>query len=180
MRMQKTGIWTAALVTAVTFFAGAALAQNQPNEPNNPQNTTKMCVLDAIATRDVCQQNCRDAFLASTDACRMLNHDCADTARDTRQSCVDSILAALKQCTDTNCAQFLTGIANCKANNPPGQQRDDCVDGEQVLNFQCRDSCRESVGLFAGLKACRDEFRTDIQACKETPPTPPSGGSTSP
>ena len=171
MKKQTTGIWTAALVTAVTLWAGTALAGTDPNDPNNP-NTTKMCVADAVATKNVCQQNCRDAFLASADACRMLNHDCANTARDTRESCVNSVLAALKQCTDTSCAPFVQAIANCRADNPPGQQRDICVDGAQAQNFQCRDECRESVGLFAGLKACREEFRTDIQKCKETAPTP--------
>jgi len=172
MSLQKTGILGAALVTVVTLWAGTALAGSHANDPNHPNDTTKMCIADAVATKNACQENCRDAFLASTDACRMLNHDCASTARDTRESCVNSVLAALKQCTDTSCQPFVDAIAQCKADNPPGQQRDICVDGAQMQNFQCRDECRESVGLFAGLKACRDEFRSDLQKCKETPPTP--------
>ena len=158
-----TRLWTTALVTAVTL--GTASGAWAGSDPNNP---TKMCVADAVATDKACQQECRDAFTASVDACRNVNHDCANTARDARESCVNGVLASLKQCTDDSCAPFVTQIAQCRADNPPGKQRDVCVDGAQLLNFQCRDQCRESVHLFASLKACRDEFRTDLEACKNS------------
>jgi hypothetical protein len=161
-------LWTTALVTAVTLFgAGAALAGT--SDPNDP---TKMCVADAVTTKNACQMECRDAFFASVDACRNVNHDCANTARDTRESCVNGVLAALKQCEDDSCAPFVTQIAQCKADNPPGQQRDICINGAQLLNFQCRDQCRENVKLFASLKQCRDEFRVDLAACKNPMPDP--------
>ena len=153
------------LVIGLTFAAGAAFA-----DP-----TTKQCVIDAKQTRKTCTQVCNDDFLGSIDACRGVNHDCADTARDARQQCASDVLTELSQCVTTNCAVFVQGIADCRAAHPVGTpERDACVDGQQLLLFQCRDTCRESVHVFAGLKTCRDEFKADLKAC-QTPP-PMSGG----
>jgi len=164
-RIWIGGPVVAALVIGLTLAASAA-------DP-----TRKQCFLDARQERKTCTQVCNDTFLASIDSCRGVDHDCADTARDTRQQCVTDVLTELSQCVSTNCAIFVQGIADCRAAHPAGTpERDACVDGQQLLLFQCRDTCRESVHVFAGLKTCRDEFRADLKECK--PPTPPPGPST--
>lgn len=157
--MTKT--WISGLVIGLTLLAGSALAADP---------TKKQCVIDAKQERKTCTTVCKDDFLASIDACRGVDHDCADTARDARNQCVADVLNELSQCVTTNCAIFVQGIADCRAAHPVGTpERDACVDGQQLLLFQCRDSCRESVQVWASLKTCRQEFKQDIKAC---PPAP--------
>ena len=169
--MKRTWIAALALVTGVTLFgAQLAAAHNDANDPNNP---TKQCVSDARDTFKTCTQTCRDDFLASVDSCRMVNHDCADTARATRDACVKAVFDSLNQCIQTECAQFDTDIDNCRADNPPGSTaRAVCINNAQIQKFICRKSCRLSTDVFQGLRTCRDQFQTDIQACKEPAPTP--------
>ena len=163
--MKSSKVWIGGLVIGLTLAAGAAFADS----------TTRQCVLDARQARQTCQQLCKDDFLSSVDTCRGVDHDCADTAREARNSCVSSVLAELAQCVDTTCGIYVQGIASCRAANPVGTpERDACVDGQQLLLFQCRDSCRESVQVWAGLKTCRQEFKADIKACP-APPAMPKG-----
>jgi hypothetical protein len=165
-------MWMAAMVIGITTL-GVGTAWAGGNDPNNP---TKQCLADARATAKTCNQMCKDDFLASADSCRNLNHDCADTARSTRESCVSDVLASLDQCVTSECKQFDDDIAQCRANNPPDSaERARCVGTAQLQKFLCRKQCRDSVDLFQGLKTCRDEFRTDIQACQNPAPTPMSG-----
>jgi hypothetical protein len=153
--------WIAALVMGITILtSGAAQANDNP---------THQCVADARATQKTCSQVCRDDFLSAVDTCRGQNHDCAQAARDAREACVSDVLHTLGQCVDDTCGVFKTLIDQCRTDFAAGSpERDACVDGAQVQNFQCRDQCRETVKLFQSLKTCRDEFKTDIHAC--TPP----------
>jgi hypothetical protein len=152
----------AAVVMAVTLSVGGAVRADD--------SAQRQCVMDAAKTKNTCTQMCRDDFQVAVDTCRNVDHQCADTARSNRDSCVSSVLAALKQCTDDNCSMFQDLIQQCRANNPPdSKEREACIDGVQVQNFQCRDQCRESVKLFSSLKACRDEFRADIKNCALSP-----------
>ncbi|HTO55998.1 MAG TPA: hypothetical protein VMR50_21625 [Myxococcota bacterium] len=156
-----------ALVTGITLLAGPASAGGDPNDP------TKMCVNDARTTRKSCTQQCNDTFLASIDSCRNVDHTCADTARQSRETCVSDVLTALQQCVDQSCSGFDTLIQQCKTDNANDPElRDKCIDGVQVQRFECRDQCRENVQLFNSLKACRDEFKSDIAKCKLPPPMP--------
>jgi hypothetical protein len=172
--------WIAALVMGITLLSGVARANGghstDPNDPNMPTgNPTKQCIADARTERKTCTQVCSDNFLASVDTCRGLNHDCADTARTAREACVSDILKALSQCIQDTCGGFKDVIAQCRKDFPAGSsERDKCVDGQQLLLFQCRDQCRESVQLFQSLKTCRDEFKADIAACAIPAPTPKS------
>jgi len=161
--MKLTNLWIAGLVIGLTLAAGSAFADS----------TKKQCVIDAKQERRTCNQLCKDDFLASVDACRGVDHDCAEEARDARHQCVSDILTELGQCIETTCAVFVQGIADCRAAHPVGTpERDACVDGQQLLLFQCRDTCRESVQVWASLKTCRQEFKADIKACPpaEMPP----------
>jgi hypothetical protein len=123
-------------------------------------------VIDAKQEKRTCQQLCKDDFLAAVDSCRGVDHDCADTARDARHQCVSDVLTELSQCVTTNCAVFVQGIADCRAAHEVGTpERDACVDGQQLLLFQCRDSCRESVMVWASLKTlCQELRRTSRRA----------------
>ncbi len=161
--MKLDRIWIAGLVIGLTLAAGAAFADS----------TKRQCVIDAKQEKRTCQQLCKDDFLASVDSCRGVDHDCADTARDARHQCVSDVLTELSQCVTTNCAVFVQGIADCREAHEVGTpERDACVDGQQLLLFQCRDSCRESVKVWASLKTCRQEFMADIKACTAPPPMP--------
>jgi hypothetical protein len=161
--------WIAALVMGITMAAGAAQAHNDPNNP------IRQCIADARTTNQTCTKVCRDDFQSAVDACRGVNHDCADQARATRQMCVSDVLTALDKCISDNCSVYKDVIAQCRKDNPAGSEAlDACIDGQQVLNFQCRDQCREDVKLFQSLKTCRDEFRTDINACAPPTTTPPT------
>ena len=147
MQLKKT--WIGGLVIGLTLLSGSALADSMK----------KQCVVDAKQERRTCNQLCKDDFQATVDACRNVNHDCADAARTARHDCAADVLDQLQQCITDTCAVFVTGIADCRANNPVGsKERDACVDGQQLLLFQCRDTCRENVHVWASLKTCRQEF----------------------
>jgi hypothetical protein len=167
-KKMRNAIAALALVTGVTILAGTAGAGG-----NTSNDATKQCVNDARTTRKSCTQQCNDTFLASIDSCRGVDHDCADTARASRETCVSDVLTALDQCVTQMCSGFDTLIAQCKTDNANDSElRDKCIDGVQVQRFECRDQCREKDQLFNSLKACRDEFKSDIAKCKIPPPTP--------
>jgi hypothetical protein len=130
------------------------------------EDTQGQCLADARAEAKTCVQLCRDDFRAAKDACRNLDHECAEAARELRESCVGGVLDALAACVAEECAGFAAQIETCRATWPVGDpQRDACVDNAQLLRFQCRDECRESVQLHAALRECRVEFRAAIQEC---------------
>ena len=161
IRMSWMGV--PALAFAL-LFAGAARAHDH--------GTQGQCLADARAEAKTCVDLCRDDFRAAKDSCRNIDHDCAEAAREARESCVGAVLTALVQCVTTDCADFRAQVQTCKETYPVGDpQRDACIDNAQLLNFQCRDACRESVQLHPALKQCRDEFRTAIAACP-APPAP--------
>ncbi|HTO07262.1 MAG TPA: hypothetical protein VMR86_09430 [Myxococcota bacterium] len=176
--MKRTWILALALVTGVTFFGAhpAAASKSDPNDPNNP-DVTRQCVADARATQRTCNQTCKDDFLTAVDTCRNVNHDCADTARENRDTCVKGVFDALNQCISTECAQFDTDIDQCRTDFPAhSADRAVCINNAQLQKFICRKNCRLSTDVFKGLRDCRDTFKTDIQACKEPAPTPTSMG----
>jgi len=169
--MKQTWIAALALVTGITLFGAgpAAASMNDGNDPNNP---TKQCVADARATFKTCNQTCRDDLLASVDTCRNLNHDCADMARENRDTCVKNVFDALNQCIDNECKQFDTDIQQCRDLPAGSSDRAVCINNAQLQKFICRKNCRLSTDVFKGLRDCRDQFKTDIQACKEPAPQP--------
>ena len=133
--------------------------------------TQGQCIADARADAETCVALCRDDFRAAKDSCRNLDHDCAEAAREQRGSCVGAVLTALAQCVTSECAGFKAQVQTCRETYALGDpQRDACIDNAQLLNFQCRDACRESVQLRASLKECRLEFRTAIKACAAPAP----------
>jgi hypothetical protein len=135
------------------------------------KQTQRQCFADAAAEARTCVELCKDDFRADKDSCRNIDPTCGDAAREERESCVNGVLLALTQCVTTECAPFRNDIEACREQYPVGDPlRDPCVDNAQLLNFQCRDTCRESVQLHPSLKECRVEFRAAIKACPA--PTP--------
>lgn len=129
-------------------------------------STVGQCLADARAEAKTCTELCRDDFRAAKDSCRDIDHDCAEAARDQREACVSDVLSALGACVSAECAGYAAQIEECRATYAFGTpERDACIDNAQLLRFQCRDACRESVQLHAGLRECRVEFRTAIRAC---------------
>jgi len=159
MRSSFMATRVAGLVLAfVVLGSGDALAHDK--------HTQRQCVVDAQAEAKICAEVCKDTFQADKDSCRNIDHDCADAARADRESCVGGVLTALAQCVQTECAGFRADIETCRQTFPVGDpKRDACVDNAQLLNFQCRDQCRESVQLFSSLKTCRTDFRAALKAC---------------
>jgi hypothetical protein len=152
-----SGVGAAVLCCALLWASGARASNSE---------TKGQCLADARSDARTCVQVCRDDFRAAKDSCRDVDHDCAEAARAQRELCVGDVLAALGACVESECAPFTTQIGECRATYPLGDpQRDACIDNAQLLRFQCRDACRESVQLFVGLKACRVEFRAAILAC---------------
>ena len=95
-----------------------------------------------------------------------VDHACARWRDESASRAVGGVLTALTQCVLAECAGFIADVATCRATYPIGDpNRDSCVDNAQLLNFQCRDQCRETVQLHPSLKACRTDFKADIQAC---------------
>jgi hypothetical protein len=156
--MSKTSwIRGAALGLALLFAAGARA---------DGGGTIGQCVADARAEAKTCAQLCRDDFRAAKDSCRNLDHDCAEAAREQREACVSDVLTALTACVTTECSAYAEQIEQCRETHPLGSaERDACIDNAQLLRFQCRDACRESVQLHPGLRECRVEFRAAIKAC---------------
>jgi hypothetical protein len=133
--------------------------------------TQGQCFADARAEAKTCVDLCKDDFRASKDSCRNIDHTCGDAARDEREACVGGVLLALAQCVESECAPYRAQIVSCRTEHPVGDPlRDPCIDNAQLLNFQCRDNCRESVQLHPSLKSCRDAFRAEIKACPAPAP----------
>jgi hypothetical protein len=129
-------------------------------------STVGQCIADARAEAKTCSDLCRDEFRAAKDTCLDIDHDCAEAAREQREACVGAVLTALAQCVASECAGYTAQIEQCRATYPLGSaERDACIDNAQLLRFQCRDACRESVELRPSLRECRVEFRDAIRAC---------------
>lgn len=152
------GISGLAALGLLVLASGSAQAHDK--------QTQRQCMADARAEVKTCSALCKDSFQADKDTCRNVDHACADLAREERESCVGGVLTALAQCVQAECAGFVADVATCRATYPVGDpNRDACVDNAQLLNFQCRDQCRETVQLHPTLKACRTDFKADIKAC---------------
>jgi len=167
-----TKLWTAALLLAAAMgLPGVAKAHNDPNNP------VGQCIQDAVQTRQSCMQVCRDDFQASVDTCRNVNHTCAEQARQDRQTCVQGVLQSLQQCITTNCTmpqpqpQAAQGHWQGQGGSGGGDGQGECNgDDDGFENFQCKEQCRQTVDVLAGLKACRDAFRTAISQCPTATP----------
>ena len=129
------------------------------------------CVQDAKAQRGECRVQCDDDFVIARDLCRNIDPECAAGCRSDHEACRAPIVAALETCVAGCRDQLNAERAACPRR---GRGRDFCLDRAQVRAFLCRDDCRESLQVRAGLKACRDALNGCMAGCGLPPePTPP-------
>ncbi len=124
------------------------------------------CIQDAIATRQECKALCQENFQMDKDECWDVPHECAETCRSARETCVDEALDDLDVCLIPCSNTLATAKEDCRLLYPQEpQDLDRCIDAAQLTAFICRDDCRESIHLAAELKSCRKTFRVCIKAC---------------
>ena len=154
------------LCSLAIIFSGALLLTSQASAVTpNPR-----CVQDAKDERNLCVYKCQEEFRVDKDACRKVDHDCADACRAGFETCVEPFLTTLADdkaaCQTTLDAAKVTCRSLYGAGTP---ERDTCIDQAQLVAFECRDTARENVA--SDLKACRLAFRDCIKACP--PPAAP-------
>ena len=120
------------------------------------------CVQDAKQQRAQCRMACDDDFVVMRDVCRNIDPECAAGCRAAKAACRDPILTALAACVD-DCERQANGDrAGCPRR---GRGRDFCVQQAQLHDFLCRDQCRETLHVRAGLDECRATFATCMSGC---------------
>jgi hypothetical protein len=148
------------LCSLAIIFSGALILTSQASAvTSNPK-----CVQDAKDERNLCITKCQEEFRVDKDACRNVDHDCADACRAGFETCVEPFLTILAD--DKAACQTTLDTAKVTCRNLYGAgtpERDTCIDQAQLVAFACRDLARENVA--SGLRACRDAFRTCIKAC---------------
>ena len=120
------------------------------------------CVQDAKEQRGQCRMACDDDFVVMRDVCRNIDPECAAGCRAAKAACRDPILTALASCVDQCEQQAQTDRASCPRR---GRGRDFCVQQAQLRDFLCRDQCRETLHVHAGLDECRSTFSTCMSGC---------------
>jgi hypothetical protein len=149
-----------------------------PASPTLPTGR-KQCRIDAKTTFVACKMGCVEDFQIAKDACRHRDHACVEQARADREVCRAPVETQLES--DIAACNATRGghnpdsgaIGNCWAlygpsgSTPDAVLLDQCVDNAQVAAFECRDQAREDA--HPGFEACRQAFKTQVQAC---PPAP--------
>jgi hypothetical protein len=134
------------------------------------------CVQDAKVQRGQCRTECDENFVIARDLCRNIDPECAAGCRSDQETCRAPIVTALETCVDGCRDRLNAERAACPRR---GRGRDFCLDRAQVRAFLCRDDCRESLQVRAGLKACRDAFNGCMAGCglppEPAPPVPTAG-----
>lgn len=154
MRSKNVLSSLAMIFSGVLIFCASATAITP-----NPD-----CVYDAKNERNLCVAKCQEEFRVDKDACRNVDHDCADACRAGFESCVEPYLTDLTVCKADCLADLTLAKDTCRtvnAGDPAAIDR--CIDLVQIAAFSCRDVCREDVASY--LKTCRLSFRTCIKAC---------------
>jgi hypothetical protein len=129
------------------------------------------CIQDAKTTLLECKAFCQENFQVDKDECRRIPHECAETCRSSRETCVDEALNDLDACLSPCNNTFVDAKADCRLLYTPGSKDlDRCIDGGQLTAFICRDECRESIHLAVALKSCGNGFRVCIKGCMNPSP----------
>ena len=120
------------------------------------------CIQDAKDQRGQCRAQCDEDFVIARDLCRNIDPECAAGCRVGLETCRAPIVSALATCVDGCRDQLNADRAACPRR---GRGRDFCIDHAQIRSFLCRDDCRESLQVRAGLNACRGAFNTCMAGC---------------
>src|SRR5262245_27130199 len=122
---------TLSLLAAVALLAGATSTR-----------AGNSCTDEAKGDYKDCRAACVEGVQATKDAGLGRDHDCVEQCRTERAGCRDAtgIDDALAACDATLAAAKQA----CRDHNPPGTDRDQCIDQAQVVGFQCRDDARDA------------------------------------
>ncbi len=142
------------------------------------------CFQNAKANFQSCLSQCKSEFVADRLTCRNVQPACGEACLAGRQACVDNVDQILETgqlpdgSTLANCAG---GTDQCKANfqaakqtcgapcQPTDAQCTGCVDNALVVEFECRDTCRDSwrtnPTAIAMLQSCQRAFKACIAQC---------------
>jgi len=147
MRALGTTILVGFVLTAGTAVAGGG---------------DSSCVQDAKQQRAQCRMACDDDFVVMRDVCRNIDPECAAGCRAAKAACRTPILTALAACVDDCEHQAEADRASCPRR---GRGRDFCLEQAQLHDFLCRDQCRETLHVRAGLDECRKTFAACMSGC---------------
>jgi hypothetical protein len=142
------------------------------------------CLQNAKANFQSCASQCKSDLIAARLTCRNVDPACGAACLAGRQACLDNVQAILQTGqlpgggTLANCSG---GTDQCKANfqaakqacGAPCQPTDSvctgCVDNAQVVDLECRDTCRDSwrtnPTVISMLQSCQNAFKACIQKC---------------
>ena len=142
------------------------------------------CVQTAKGNFQACARQCKQDFVDARLLCRNIQPACGEACLGGRQVCVDnantilqtgqlpdgSSLANCNGGTDQCKAAFQAAKQTCHAPcQPADTQCVECVDNAQVMDFECRDTCRDSwrtnPTVVAFLQTCQSSFKACIQKC---------------
>ena len=162
-------------LSAVMLFAGSGWSNARADAT---------CVQNAKTNFQACTRQCKQDFVDARLLCRNIQPVCGEACLAGRQVCLDTVntilqtgqlpgggtLANCSGGTDECKAIFQAGKQACHA---PCQSLDtqclECVDAAQVVDFQCRDACRDSwrtnPTVISMLQSCQGSFKACIQKC---------------
>ena len=134
-----------------------------PCGPNQPPRGSRLCLVQALQTKNQAVATCNQVADADKIACTGKEATCVQTCRDARTTCAtpleDAIDAAEESCEATRRA----AVATCQATNPPGAGRDACIQTADSDAFVCRDDAREAQA--PGLAQCTKTYVGCVHAC---------------
>lgn len=163
------------VVSAAMVLAGSGLSNARADAT---------CVQNAKATYRACASQCKADFVDARLTCRNVQPACGVACLAGRQACfdnADNILQTGQLPDGSTLANCSGGTDQCKASlqaakqacGAPCQPTDtackECVDNAQIVDFECRDGCRDSwrtnPTVIAMEQSCRDTFKACVQAC---------------
>jgi hypothetical protein len=149
---RMTTLRTIIATVLVAGSAGIAAAASDP-----------VCLAEARANAKACRTACAETFQTDRDACRNVDHDCAEACRAGRARCTEPFDAIVEACLGDCRTALQAAKAACPA--APDPTRDACLDAAQLQAFTCRDTCRENQSVRDGIRNCRASFRACMRRC---------------
>ena len=154
---------------AVVCVVGAVVAFRVHAEGVAP------CLTAVAQQYQDCKADCRESFQLAKDTCVNRDHQCVESCRADRSTCLQPTLDTLNGDLATCASDLETAKGNCRSLYADGTpERDTCIDDAQVQAFQCRDAAREKAR--PGIVACRHGFKVCVRTnCPPTSAPDPSG-----
>jgi len=154
----------------VSWLATAAAAIVLCASPARANSGVKLCIEGSRDEFQDCNAGCTDDYQSAKDACSNRDHQCVDACRVEREDCetATGLDAALGSCAN----QLAQAKQKCRQNNPPGDNRDQCIEQVEVVGFECRAAARKAAR--PALRQCRKGFMSCAHSCPPASPPSPS------